>query len=795
MTDLRYALRSLARAKGLLAVLLVSLGLGTGANATVFSAVHGLLFEAPPGIEQPSEMADIYTSGLDGSTFGPSSYPDLISIAETIDAFSSVAAVDDQLVANISAGGISYSRRIAAASDAFFTVLAMDASRGRVLSPADAHSTLPGAVLSHELWTTLGEEEGIVGQKVQIAAREHVVVGVAPPGFRGLRAGRPTDIWIPLPSQVLESTRGDRRLSLLGRLRRGASVEDAHRALRQLSERLASQHPETNRGTHRNPDEPRTFTAVAYSKVDPATRPQTAVVAGVIASTVVLLLASACVNAGSLLLSRALTRRREIAVKMALGATRPRVMRQVLFETLVVTVAGASLGLLFAFWTSRIIPSLFAPEHAAMLDVMPGALTIIATVLVSAIAGAAFGSIPAIQGTSESPASALRADAGEVSDEPRGFNWRAGLVVVQLALSVVLLVGTAVLTTSLATALEGDFAHISRNVAVFTVKTPATFAYHQRAVATLKGAGHTQEVVWAQALPLTINSLQQFRIEGNQGVLDAIELNMNVVSPRYFAAMRLPIIEGRTFSAGDHGLADTVVVIDELLARRYFGTTAVGRVLIDALGRRAEIVGVVRSGRYRTLQQAPTPTVYFSTTQVHLPRGNLLLRTSTDPAPLLDDLQKRLIASGFAVERASTLEGRISETLVLERMVTTLVAGCGSIALVLAIVGVYGIINDSVRRRTREIGLRVALGAGRGQIVRLVLWEALVLTGVGILAGIIAAVAIDRAATLFVHGLPPVEARALIATPGLLAIVVGVASVLPLRRALRVSPTIALRAQ
>jgi predicted permease len=795
--DLLHALRGLARAKGLSAVLLISLALGTGVNATVFTAAHGLLFRAPAGVAEPSDLANIYTSGLDGSTFGPSSFPDFGSIASSTAVFSVVAALYEDSASNVVFAGESHEARIAAVSEAFFDVLGMNASRGRLPAAADPAATPPRAVISRALWMALGAPEQIVDRTVRIADRDHVVVGIAPDGFRGLRAGRPIDVWVPLSSAAAQSGRGDRRLSIIGRLREGATIEDAQHDLQQLSEQLASEHPATNRGTQRNPGEARSFTAIAYSKLDPDTRQQTAVVAGVIAATVVLLLASACVNAGSLLLSRALARRREIAVKMALGATRRRVMQQVLLETLVVTVAGAVLGLLFAFWTGKVVPSFFAPEHAAMLDTTPGVRTILAAVVVAALAGALFGSVPAVQGTSESPAMALRGDSGEVSEKPGGINWRAGLVVIQLAVSVVLLIATGVLAASLARALEGDFGFLARNVAVFTVKTPATFDNHQRAVQAIRAAGQTHDVSWAAAPPLTSGALRQFQIEGNgsDGVVDAVEMNVNVVSPRYFAAMQLPPVEGRLFNAADHGLADTVVVVDEALAVRYFAGSAVGRTLIDAEGKRAEIVGVVRSGRYRTLQEPPPPTVYYSTTQIYLARGHILFRTSSDPTPMLDDLARRLGNAGFAVERTSTLEGRLSDAVALDRLVAALVAVCGLLALGMALIGVYGIINDAVRRRTREIGLRVALGAGRIQVVRLVAAEALYLTAAGMAAGIIAAVAISRAAAMFVYDLPRLDPYALVAMPGMLAAVVAVASVLPLRRALRVSPTIALRAQ
>ena len=791
------AWRSVIRSRGLAGVLLISLGLGTGANATVFTAVNRLLFEAPPGVADRSTLVEIFTAGLDGSSYGPSSYPDFESIA-TLTPFMASAAADEGALKGVAFGGVTLQNHVAAVSPSFFEVLGMRPFRGRLPAAADAQSASATAAISYPLWTTLGAPEDIVGRTMQIAGREYTVAAITPDGFRGLHADRTVDVWITLSN---ESTplRGDRRFAVIGRLKPGVRIESAQHELRQLGAKLAEEFPSTNKGTERNAEEARMFGALPFSKLDPDTRQDTAIVAGVVGGTVLLLLASACVNAGSLLLSRALARRREIAVKMALGATRPRVMRQLFAETLMIALAGASLGLLFAFWTSGALPALFSPEQMDMLDTTPGARTTLLTVIVSVAAGALFGIVPALQGTAESPAMALRGDSGEISEQPRGFNWRGTLVVAQFAVSVVLLIATGLLSASLSQALEGDLGFLARNVAVLTLDkdTPVTMPNQDRVSQALKGVEAIRAIAWAEAPPLTRGAARRYRIESSTvaNVTDSVELNVNVVSPGYFSAMQLPPTDGRLFNASDHGLADTVAVVDEALARRYFAGKPVGRVLIDPDGERIEIIGVVRSGRFRTLQEAPLPTVYYSTRQVFIPQGNVLVRTSADPTPVLGDLERRLTNAGITVRRTATLDTRLSEALALDRIVTRLAGVCGLIAVVLATIGVYGVISDAVRRRTREIGLRVALGAGRMQVVRLVVSEALVLTGLGVVAGLLSTMALRYLARTFVHDVPALDLYSLTVTPGMLALVVAAAAVLPLRRALRVSPTIALRAQ
>ena len=259
----------------------------------------------------------------------------------------------------------------------------------------------------------------------------------------------------------------------------------------------------------------------------------------------------------------------------------------------------------------------------------------------------------------------------------------------------------------------------------------------------------------------------------------------------------IEVIEGRAFDAGDGALTGAVAVVDELLARRHFGTSAVGQHLLDADGEPVKIVGVVRSGRYRTLQDSPQPTVYLPYSQEHLPCGFLFVRTASAPEGMFALIAGKLTAldGGVIITRTTTLEQHLSEALAIDRLTTTLVGLCGIIALLMAMAGVYGVMNDAVVRRTREIGLRVALGAGRPQVVKLVFTEATYLTVTGILVGLAAAVALEQVAATFVHGLPHLNPARLATAPAILALVVALAAIVPLRRALAVNPTIALRAE
>jgi hypothetical protein len=306
-----------------------------------------------------------------------------------------------------------------------------------------------------------------------------------------------------------------------------------------------------------------------------------------------------------------------------------------------------------------------------------------------------------------------------------------------------------------------------------------------------------EAAAWANTLPLSRGNQLPFGLVGrSEDVTDTLEFETNVVSPDYFRVLRLTCVEGRLFDERDQALAPPVAIVDELLARRYFGSIAVGRHLIGHRGA-VEIVGVVRTGAYRTLQQTPQPTVYFPAAQDYLFRGHLLVRTVADPVRMLEPIERAAadVGEGENILQVTTVERHVSESLTIDRLTTTLVGLCGLIALAMATIGVYGTMSDAVQRRTREIGLRVALGAGRFQVAKLILVEAVSLAGGGIVIGIVTAFVVSRLVDAFVTTVPAIDWRSLSGVTAALASAVAVAAVVPLRRALRVSPNIALRAE
>lgn len=803
-SDLRQAARRAARAKASTAIVVFSLALGTGANAVVFSVLDALLFRAPAGIKEPDALVTVSTHQENGATHGPSSFADYESLLTENSTLASLAAFDESTQGAVRLGDVVHRVRIAAVTENYFSTLGMTAAAGRLLDVSTKATAIPPAVISHRLWTTFGQPPGIVGSTAFVEDRPFTIVGLAPERFGGLRLTQVCDLWIHLPDEAATASRGERWLSLIGRLRPGTDLRAAQADVVRVSSHLASRFPDSNRGTRSSPDERRLMTASAYSWIDPAMRQRVLRAGLVIAGAAGLLLVSACVNAAGVLLSRSAARRREIAVQAALGASRVRLVRQGIVEGLAIAGTGAVAGLLVGHWTAGAVPALFAPEQAALLDTRPDWRLLLGCAALACVAGAILAGGPAWQVTHTSDVEALRTDGGGVTEAAGPAPIRAAIVICQIALSTVLLIGSLIFVRALGDALEGDLG-LDRGLAIALLRLPGDLegdavaglrftSAADQSVRRLSGAGMAG---WVATLPAGRSASQTFQVATRMGVSETIDVDINFVSASYFSIFRLPVIEGRNFTTDDRPRTRPVVIVNEVLARRSFFPSALGRVLLDSSGRELEIVGVVRNTRTRTLQEVPEPTVYFPVSQREY-RGPLhfVVRSDGDAGPLLAPLTTMLESLGpVRIVRTTTFEQHLAEALTLDRLATTLVSACGVWALLLATLGVYGVIGDAVRRRTREIGLRVALGADRRRVIGLVYSEALYLTAGGLAVGCGAALLLERVVRSFVYLLPSIDGVTLAAVLIVLTLAVAAAAAIPAHRALRISPITALRAE
>ena len=558
-----------------------------------------------------------------------------------------------------------------------------------------------------------------------------------------------------------------------------------------LAADLARGFPDTNIGTIRTEDEPRRITAQPYSRIDPSARWRATLLAAILLSATSLLLLSACLNAGSLLLSRGLARRAELTIKTALGAGRPRLVRAFLLESVMLATAGSLGGLLLARWTSAYIPSVFAPEHAALLDTRVQWPVMLVTVSVGVLTGLLCGLAPAVVATRALPVDALRGDPSRLGERPGAARLRMSLVAAQLALSTVFLAGSALVSRAIDAALQIDLSATTGSLAVAVVETYDP-DYRERALKLLRERPSVSRVGWVATAPLYKPVRREFRISRGAAT-EVAEVDVNYASRGYFEAMRIPILEGRYLLTDEEASGDAVV-INEAFARRYFADRAVGSTLTDVTGTSARIVGVIRTKSYRALEGAQAPVVFYPMSRAKSRAFHAVVRAHDRPAAFYQDVHATLEGAGQTLRvEVTSFDDLVARALTSDRLVVSLIGACGTLALALAAVGVYGVMGDVVRRRTREIGLRLALGAGPMRILQDVMSASLGPAFAGVAAGAFLAAMLSRISRTFVFELPSADLLLLASIAAALTVVVLVAVMPPAWRALRVSPLVALR--
>jgi predicted permease len=806
LNDIRYAVRTMRRSPGWTSMAVLTLALGTGANTAVFGFVDALLFRPAPGVRAPGGVVTVFTSDYSSGPYGESSYPDFLSIAGGIAAFERTAAEDDSLVAPVRIGDEMERVRISRVSGEYFDVLGLVPNPGRAISEGDAAGAASVAVVSDEFWRrALGAQLSAIGSIIKVNDKAVTVIGVAPPEFRGLDLGRAIDMWLPLTPQQGSAEegsedRGNRGVSIIARLGPGYSRDEAQSQLTALAAQLAREYPRTNLGTLDRPREPRPMTVTRAYRIGPQFRAQVMSLSAVLMGGVGLVLVLACANVASLLLSRATARAREIAVRRALGAGSARLLRQLLTETAVLAFAAAGIGLIVAAWTTDVLPSFFPAAQAALLDSSPGWHVFAYAMGVAALSSVLVGVLPAIRSIRPPLAAALRGHGGDISDRTGG-RLRSGLVSAQVAIACVLLIGAALLVQSVAHTLDADLGMSTRDAVLVSVELPATWtpaaglAYYDDARARIGAVPGVASAAWTRALTLGRTSRRGFHPEGySHAPGEDRELNVNYASAGYFETLGIPLRDGRTFTAADAADGPRVVVINETLARKYFSGSAVGRHLTDSGQNVLESVGVVGDTKYLTVAEAPPPLVYYPLTQEYLTRMTLVVRTALPSDRLREAVRRELRAvnADAAVFATTTLRAHVQTALGAARLTASQVSVCGVLALVLAVIGLYGAVAYLVARRTREIGVRIALGATPDRVLTLVVGQGLWIAGAGIAAGVVCAALAARAVPLGLYGVTPLDPRTYAAVTVVLLSTAALAAFVPACRAVRIDPARAL---
>ena len=816
--DLRYGLRMLAKNPGFAAVAALTLALGIGPTTAIFSLISAVLLRPLPAVQNPGQlvMLERIQKGFTGDNF---SYPDYLDYRDRNRTFAGLLA-DTSAALSFSNGA---PQRIVGSlvSGNYFSTLGVHPAMGRLIEPRDAQvaGEAPVAVLSYGFWQrAFGRDPAVIGRAIHLNGHTFTVVGVAGQGFEGTRIGMAFDVWLPVTMhpQAMPRLSGDSLqnrasgwIEILGRLKPRVSPKEAQADLNVIAGELAQAYPGTN-ATRR-------VAVLRHVGMDSDDRASVASALGLLMGVVCLLLLIACSNVANLLLARAVGRRREIAIRLALGSGRGRLVRLLLTEGLLLgTLAGGG-GLLLAPWLAELA---IAFQQRAFglrqLEVGLDARVLAFALLVSITTGVGVGLAPAARAWRDDIVPDLK--EGTSASSGRRSSLQSSLIVAQVALSLVLLVAAGLAVRTLEKVLAADPGLETENRLLVSLdlgtqgySETAGRAFYDQLMAQVRALPGAQAASLAGSVPPEEwpGAVSVF-YEGQAPAPDVLRgrefelglrVNINVVAPDYFRTLGIPLMAGRDFSARDRVISPRVAIVSEALARRLWpDENAIGRRLEvpfvnDTPQPPVEIVGVARDTLHRSLVAAPPLMLYLSRAQHYDPRTTLVIHTAGSPPFWLPAVRREIAAldKNVPIARAQTLAEHVAESLWQQRLAAGLIGLFGVLALTLAAIGLYGVVSQSVAQRTREIGIRVTLGAKRAHIFNLVLGQGLRLAFVGIAIGLGASLISTRAMRGLLHGVSGHDPLTLALTCVLLAAVALVAGYMPARRATKVNPMMALR--
>jgi predicted permease len=807
LTDLRYGLRTLAKSPGFTLVALLTLGLGIGANAAIFSVVQGVLLRPLP-YQEPERLVRVFHThaeqGVMDGAFSPQDFDDLArELAGPRGPWERLGAYFfTPGLSGLTLTGEGEPRRLEAAmvGAGFFPALGVEAARGRTLRPEE---NVPGAdrvvMLSDRLWRrSFGADPRIVGGTLRLDGEAYTVAGVMPPSFQF--PAREVDVWAPI-SLIAEDDIPHRRslrwMHVVGRLRPGTSLARADAQTDALLARLAAAYPGSNEGWSAGRILP--LHEALVGDVRPALVVLLAAVAGV--------LLIACANLANLLLARATTRGRELAVRAALGAGRRRLVRQLLIESVVLALAGGALGLLLAVWGVDALVALAAGDLPRPDEVGPDAGVVAFTFALSLLTGLAFGLLPAFRASRLADLHGVLKEGGRGGGGGRGRSLaRNGLIVAETALAVVLLVGAGLMLRSFRALLDVDPGFRAENVLSLSLTFPDTtdaepdrMAVRDEVVRRVEALPGVIAAGGAKTMPLAGGGEPYgYTVPGRSGALAEVQPQAGVfiVTPGYFRALGIPVLAGRAFNDRD-GEEHPAIVVNRALARQVWpGEPAVGKALM--LGEfRLEIVGVVGDVRSAGLAADPGSAVYVPSTLAPRSTMKLFVRTASDPLALAGAVREAIwqVDRDLPISEVAALPQVVAADVARPRFLSVLLTLFGALALTLAAIGLYGVVAYGVGQRTHEIGIRMALGAGRARVLRNVVGQGMRWTLLGLALGLAGAFAATRLLAGLLFGVAPTDAVTFAGVALLLAAAAALASWVPARRAAATDPLTALRSE
>ena len=807
--DLRYGLRALAKHPGFAAVAVVSLALGIGANTTIFTMVHAILMRSLP-VQEPARLVEMYTVDPGSPGYWGCSYPNYQDYRDHNTVFSSLLLYTG-VGLNLTAGPEPRLVMGVMTTANYFSTLGVAPVVGRGFLPEE--DTTPGAspvaVISYRFWQReFAGNSNVTSRTLSLNGRAFGIVGVAPQGFEGLDTLTATDIWVPFmmyPQVYTTPSLVNQRQALLflvvGRLKPGITLPQAEAALAPLTQDLKT------RFFKENQDRRIALTPVTDAAIPPTNRAQITNAGTVLLIVSALVLLIACGNVASLLLARAAGRKKEIGVRLAMGASRYRLIRQLLVESLLLAVVGGLAGLLFAVWMRNILWSLRPPmfTHAAVhmeLD-----RTVLAyNLAISLLTGILFGLAPALRATRSDLATDLKERAGQPSSAAGRWNPRSLLVMGQVAFSVVALVGAGLFVRSLRNADRFDpgFDAAHLGIVVFNLADQGYSEargrdFERRVLERVSAMPGVVAATLAKDWPFHVSLSRTMMLEGQENTATGTGRGIlaGFSGPGYFHGVGIPLLRGRDFSPLDRESSRRVVIVNEAAANAFWpGEDPVGkRVRFRGVDTQlAEVVGVARNANYQSIGEQPKAFVYMPLEQYYFPMATLYIRTAGPPDAVLTSVRREVQSlDRNLLLQAEPVHTTIREALWAQRLSASLLSVFGLLALLLATIGIYGVISYSVSQRTREFGIRMALGATAGEVQTMIVREGMRLVTVGVLVGTAIALAASRAVQDMLFTIGARDAATFVLVPSILILVAILACWLPSRRATRIEPSAALR--
>ena len=817
LQDLRYSARAFLKAPWFAMLAIVTLGLGIAVNTTIFSVVNGFLLRPLP-VAHPEQLVVLSLQQGGDHALQNFSYPDYADLREQSgSAFAELAGYRITL-RSLTSENVGDHSLVTRVTGNYFSMLGIQPALGRLILPTEGQ--VPGAdpviVLGYSYWQKrFAGDKNVLGKHVELGGHPMTIVGVAPKDFHGTYFIVNSDLYVPLSADIADAgdtavqdtwtQRADRSLTLMGRLKPGTGLKQAEAALNLAAQRIASQHPDTDKAI--------SVRAFAENRARPDPDPDNtlAVLALAFMGLAALVLLVACFNVTNVLLARATSRQREMAIRSALGAGRARLVQQFLTESLLLAGLGAGLGLLLTFWATQFLSAIsLGTDLPIQLNFLPDVRVYLFAISAAVLTGIIVGVIPALRVARRDVSAVLHEGGRGSSDGRRRQLARGALVVAQVAGSLVLLVVAGLFIRSLGKAEKMYLGLDPNNVLNFSVDVQQAGytevqgrEFYRELESRVRNLPGVVSVGQAFTVPLGVmSSFDPVTAEGQH--LEAGQVppavQNNSVNPQYFEALRIPVHRGRVFTDADDEKAPGVAIINETMAKKFWPEQdAVGKrfSVKGASGPFLEVVGIVQDGKYRSVVDQPQPLFYRPLSQSYLPMRTFHVRTSVPPESLaaLVQEQVRELAPTLPVSQVQTMEEALQGVngFLFFRLGAQLTGVMGVLGMILAVVGVYSVASYAAAQRTQEIGIRMAVGAAPGDILKMVLRQGFVLAAVGIVVGLAAAFAGTRLLADQFYGVSPSDPLTYVGVALLLISVALFACGVPAYRATRVSPLAALR--